>query len=71
VLVNRCIPKKSKKLLKFYDLKSKKSFSTNDYGLVKKKNRGFAVANAPSGIKSWRIVSKSDLDFKNVLGDKR
>lgn len=48
--------------LKFYDLKKKKSFTTNRYKFTKKKTktgmRYFAIAKAPSGIPSWRIVSK-------------
>jgi len=46
--------------LKFYDLKKKKSFTTDKYKTVTKtvrgKKRKFAVADAPSGIKSWRIL---------------
>jgi len=45
--------------LKFYDLKSKKSFVTDKFDIVEKKGRKFAVANAPSGIKSYRIVGKN------------
>jgi|TARA_R110000787_G_scaffold140764_1_gene254337 hypothetical protein len=44
--------------LKFYDLKSKKSFFSSKYKLVTKSGKNFAVADAPSGIKSWRIVKK-------------
>ena len=44
--------------LKFYDLKAKKSFITNDYVITEKKGRMFAVATAPSGVKSFRIVAK-------------
>jgi len=48
--------------LKFYDLKSKKKFTSSNYKMVNKANKKgrtitFAVADAPSGIKSWRIVS--------------
>ena len=47
--------------LKFYDLKAKKSFTTDKYKIVTKKvngrNRNFAVADTPSGIKSWRVLS--------------
>jgi hypothetical protein len=42
--------------LSFYDLKSKKKFMTDKYKTVVKKGRKFAVADAPSGIKSWRIM---------------
>lgn len=48
--------------LKFYDLKKKKSFTTNRYKFTKKSTkkgmRYFVIAKAPSGIQSWRIVSK-------------
>jgi len=47
--------------LKFYDLKKKKPFKSKNYKIVKKGNRNFAVTKAPSGVKSYRIVSK---DFK-------
>ena len=47
--------------LKFYDLKAKKSFMTNDYKIVIKGARKFAVATTPSGSQSYRIVAK---DFK-------
>lgn len=46
--------------LKFFDLKKRKKFSTDDYKIVEKKVKGkkrrFAVATAPSGIASWRIL---------------
>lgn len=42
--------------LKFYDLKGKKSFMTDKYKVQIKKGRRFAVADAPSGIKAWRIL---------------
>jgi|TARA_R100001530_G_scaffold96052_1_gene66827 hypothetical protein len=44
--------------LKFYDLKARKSFMTDKFKIVVKKNRRFAVATAPSGAESWRIVAK-------------
>lgn len=44
--------------LKFYDLRKKKSFMTDKYKLVNKKGRNFAVATAPSGVESYRIVAK-------------
>lgn len=44
--------------LKFYDLKKKKSFMTDKYKLVTKSGRNFAVAKAPSGVDSYRIVAK-------------
>lgn len=45
--------------LKFYDLKRKKSFKTASYKIVVKKGRRFAVAKAPSGIPSYRIMGKA------------
>jgi hypothetical protein len=45
-------------VLKFYDLKARKAFSTNKYHYSFKSGRKFAVAEAPSGVKSYRIVSK-------------
>jgi hypothetical protein len=48
--------------LKFYDVKGKKKFTSDKYKYVTKKTkRGpvrFAVTKAPSGIESWRIVSR-------------
>ncbi len=44
--------------LKFYDLKAKKSFKTPTYTTKVKSGRRFAVAKAPSGIPSWRILGK-------------
>lgn len=48
--------------IKFYDVKGKKAFMSNKFKLTSKRAKGrtvyFAVANAPSGIKAWRIVSK-------------
>lgn len=42
--------------LKFYDLKNKKSFMTDKYDMKVKNGRRFAVAKAPSGSESWRIL---------------
>jgi len=48
--------------LKFYDLKAKKSFTTDKFTIVNGKNgRRFAKTISPSGVKSMRIVGK---DFK-------
>jgi hypothetical protein len=48
--------------LKFYDLKRKKAFISDKYKFTSKRTkRGmtyFAIATAPSGIPSYRIVSK-------------
>ena len=52
--------------LKFMDLRKRKVFLTDKYRLTAKRTkRGmtyFAVAKAPSGVESWRIVGK---DFYN------
>ena len=45
--------------LKFYDVRDKKTFMSNDYKTVVKHNRHFAVAKAPSGVMAWRIVGES------------
>jgi hypothetical protein len=48
--------------LKFYDMRARKVFHSNEYEyVVKDTSRGkvqFAVTDAPSGVKSWRIVKK-------------
>mgnify|MGYP001467110350 CR=1 FL=1 len=49
--------------LKFYDFKFRKSFHSDEYKyVVKNTSKGkvkFAVAEAPSRTKSWRIVGRS------------
>jgi hypothetical protein len=45
--------------LKFYDLKAKKSFFSDNYKIMTKNGRKFAVTTAPSGIKSTRIMGKA------------
>jgi hypothetical protein len=47
------------KELKFYDVKARKAFHTSNYTTMNKKGRSFAVAKAPSGIKSYRILGKA------------
>jgi len=46
------------KKLKFYDVKAKKSFMSDKYKMVTKGKTKFAVAKAPSGIDSYRIVGR-------------
>lgn len=46
------------KKLKFYDMKGKKSFSTDKYTAKVKSGRKFVVAKTPSGSTAWRIMSK-------------
>jgi hypothetical protein len=45
--------------LKFYDLKAKKSFTTDKYAMKTKSGRKFAVAKTPSGSTAYRIVGKN------------
>lgn len=53
---------KLKKKIKFYDVKGKKSFMSDKVVLTSRKTSKrvtfFAVTDAPSGIKAWRIISK-------------
>lgn len=52
--------------LKFFDVKAKKSFSTDKFVLKTIKGKRFAVATSPfSKIKAYRIVSKK---FKRNRG---
>ena len=48
--------------LKFYDLKKKKAFTSTNYKVTSKKTkkgiRYFAITKAPSGVPSYRILSK-------------
>ena len=53
------MPKSTKKPLKFYDLKARKSFTSKNYAIRTKNKRRFAIAKAPSGISSWRILGKA------------
>lgn len=45
------------KELKFYNVKTKKSFMTSKYVVKKIKGRNFAIATN-SGIKCYRIIAK-------------
>lgn len=56
--------KAKKQKLRFYDIKVKQSFETDEYEVVEKETpRGkmmFAVATSPyTGIKVWRILGKA------------
>lgn len=49
----------TKEKLSFYDVKSKSKFETDEYRVVEKKGRFFAVAKSPSGThECWRVLSK-------------
>ena len=55
----------AKENLEFYDVKSKQKFKTNDYKIVNKGGRMFAVTKSKSGPhECWRVVSK-DFAAKN------
>lgn len=45
--------------LSFYDVKTKKKFETDNYRVVERKGRFFAVAKSPAGShECWRVLSK-------------
>jgi hypothetical protein len=46
------------KTLRFYDVKSRKGFTTTKYAPRMKGSRHFVVATAPSGVAAWRIAPK-------------
>ena len=49
----------AKEKISFYDVKTKKKFETDDYKIVDKGGRKFAVAKSPAGThECWRVVSK-------------
>ena len=55
----------AKQPLEFFDVKSKKKFKTEDYRIVDKGGRMFAVTKSPTGsYECWRVVSK-DFAAKN------
>ncbi|MBI5803577.1 hypothetical protein HY448_02735 [Candidatus Pacearchaeota archaeon] len=55
----------AKETIEFFDVKSKDKFKTNDYRIVDKGGRFFAVTKAKSGPhECWRVVSK-DFAHKN------
>ena len=47
--------------LRFFDLKARKTFMTDKFTIVTRSGRRFAVAIAPSGVRSFRIIGK---DFR-------
>ncbi len=49
----------AKPKLSFYDVKTKKKFETDNYKVVERKGRFFAVAKSPTGThECWRVLSK-------------
>jgi len=55
----------AKEKISFYDVKTKKKFETDNYRVVDKSGRKFAVTKSPAGShECWRVVSK-DFAQKN------
>ncbi len=49
----------AKEKLSFYDVKSKKKFTSDQYRVVTRGGRNFAVTKSPSGPhECWRVLSK-------------
>jgi len=49
----------AKPKLSFYDVKTKAKFETDDYKVVEKGGRNFAVTKSPKGgHECWRVLSK-------------
>ena len=49
----------AKERISFYDVKTKKKFETEDYKIVDRGGRKFAVSKSPAGPhECWRVVSK-------------
>ena len=49
----------SKPKIEFYDVKTKKKFESDNYRVVEKGGRNFAVAKSPTGThECWRVLSK-------------
>lgn len=42
--------------LSFYDVKGKTKFTSSEYRVEVRNGRRFAVAKAPSGVESWRVL---------------
>ena len=42
--------------LSFYDVKGKTKFKSSEYRIEIRNGRRFAVAKAPSGVESWRVL---------------
>jgi len=56
----------AKQPLEFFDVKSKKKFKAEEYRIVDKGGRMFAVTKSPTGShECWRVVSK-DFAAKNT-----
>jgi hypothetical protein len=62
------VHKHARKLpLKFYSMRDKKAFTTENYNIKKKSGRTFAIAKGPSGNDCYRVmpnIVKSDMSFR-------
>lgn len=51
----------AKPKLSFYDVKSKSKFETDNFKVVEKAGRHFAVTKSPKGThECWRVLGKED-----------
>jgi hypothetical protein len=52
-----------KEKMEFYDVKTKAKFSTEEYRIVEKSGRFFAVAKSQAGPhECWKVVSKENAE---------
>jgi len=52
-----------KEKISFYDVKTKKKFETDEFRVVEKKGRFYAVAKSEAGThECWRVLSKFDAE---------
>ncbi len=56
-----------KETLEFYDVKSKSKFKSNEYKIVNKSGKKFAVAIGPEGTECYRIMGNSKTTKKKVV----
>lgn len=53
----------AKKVLRFYDVKNKTRFETDNYEAIERDKRFYAIAKSPSsGNDCWRIISIKDFE---------
>lgn len=46
--------------MRFYDLKNRKSFETDDYEIRNRGSRTFAVATTENGTECWKIMKSQE-----------
>ena len=51
-----------KRVLRFYDLKKKEKFETDNYEVIERNNRFYAIAKSSSDNDCWRIISRKDYE---------